>query len=174
MVPKETPVLVVDDEPEVASLLQEFLQERACRVTVAGTGGEGRHALSRTPFEIVIVDLRLPDLDGITLMREALKIDLDPPPDVVLITGNATVDSAVAAVDAGAAGYLCKPLDFDELARLVDRLRERRMLQWENARLQAEQARRIWEMETLVAIGHILNSTVATAPLLRDPPRPGR
>ena len=168
MVSKETPVLVVDDEPEVASLLQEFLEERECRVTTAGTGDQGRQALHRTPFDIVIMDLRLPDLDGITLMREALKIDLDPHPDVVLITGNATLDSAIAALDAGAAGYLCKPLDLDELVRLVDRLRERRMLRQENARLQAEQARRIWEMETLVTIGHILNSTVAAAPLLRD------
>lgn len=151
-------ILLVDDEREFASLLGEFLERQGHEVIAAHTGEEGLKILRRAPISLALLDLQLPDMDGVVLMREAQR--LGSPPDVVIITGHATLDSAVAAVEAGAAGYVLKPVDFTRLSVLIRKLLEQRHLAQDNARLQAEQRRRAQELEILLTIAQTLTSTL--------------
>jgi GAF domain-containing protein/CheY-like chemotaxis protein len=157
-------VLVIDDEPEVRSVLGEFLQLEGYAVAFAATGGEGLGRLRHEVADIVMLDLDLPDMSGMDVMRAMLAAESRP--DVVIITGNATLSSAIDAVELGAAAYVTKPLDFARIGSLVARLSERRRLVHENARLQAEQSERTAELEALVDFAGILNSTLEPTPLL--------
>lgn len=141
MTDRET-ILVVDDEREVGSLLREFLEREGFSVVVASTGEEARSALRSAPVSLALLDLLLPDIAGVDLMREALS--LESPPEVVIITGHATLDSAIAAVEAGASGYILKPVDLGRLRALIGKVLEHRRLTRENVRLyeRAERERR--------------------------------
>lgn len=140
-------ILVIDDDQDVASVLGEFLGGAGYRVAVAHTGAAGLEILRQTPVSLVLLDLVLPDMEGVGLMREVLRLDF--PPDVVIITGYATLDSAIAAVEAGAGGYVLKPLDLPGLRTLVGKLLERRHLMRENARLHEQAKRERRQLEVL-------------------------
>jgi len=108
--------LVVDDEPNSLSALAELVEGEGFATVTAGTLAEARSRLGQTPPDVVLVDLMLPDGSGLDLMAE-----LDPShrAEVILITGNATVDSAVAALRTGVLDYLTKPLDFRRLKTVL-------------------------------------------------------
>ncbi|MGE5179885.1 MAG: sigma-54-dependent transcriptional regulator [Bacteroidota bacterium] len=108
--------LVVDDEPNSLSALAELVESEGFATVTAGTLAEARGRLSQTPPDVVLVDLMLPDGSGLDLLS-----DLDPThrAEVVLITGNATVDSAVAALRTGVLDYLTKPVDFRRLKTVL-------------------------------------------------------
>jgi PAS domain S-box-containing protein len=139
-------ILVVEDDPQSAELLSELLETEVCHVMVARSGAEGRRVLRETSVCLVLLDLGLPDMNGIDLLQDAQRLEV--PPDVVIITAYATVESAIKAIEAGAAGYLLKPFDAAQLRTLVDRVIERRRLQRENATLyqQVEEKRRRLEV----------------------------
>ncbi|MBI4592939.1 MAG: GAF domain-containing protein [Candidatus Rokubacteria bacterium] len=143
-------ILLVDDDQELAAALGEFLEREGYPVTVAGTVEDGLAALRRAPVSTLLLDLRLPDGDGLVVMREAQR--LAEPPDVVIVTGHATLDSAIAAVEAGAAGYVLKPVDLPRLGRLLERLTERRRLLGENARLSEAAQRDRQRLQTLYGV----------------------
>jgi DNA-binding NtrC family response regulator len=126
-------ILLVDDEPELASVLSEFLVQQGYAVVSAHSVAAARQALAGQSFALVLLDLRLPDGSGVDLMHEARAAVASP--EVVFVTGHATIDSAIAAVQAGAAGYVLKPVDLESLGTLVDRVLERQRLMAENARL---------------------------------------
>jgi DNA-binding NtrC family response regulator len=108
--------LVVDDEPNSLSALAELVESEGFATVTAGTLGEARSRLTQTPPDVVLVDLMLPDGSGLDLFAE-----LDPThrTEVILITGNATVDSAVAALRTGVLDYLTKPVDFRRLKTVL-------------------------------------------------------
>ena len=160
------PVLVVDDEPEVRALLCELLTLEGHAVARAATGAEGLEVLRRERAGIVLLDLALPDMDGIAVMREMLCES--PQPDIIILTGHATMASAIEAVELGAAGYVLKPLDLLRIAGLIARAVERRHLVRQNTRFQRERAERTREMEQLVGLAQVLNSTLETKPLLKE------
>ncbi|MFQ5899413.1 MAG: GAF domain-containing protein [Candidatus Methylomirabilia bacterium] len=159
-------ILVVDDDREFASMLREFLEREGHAVIVAGSGQEALRALRQTPISVVLLDLLLPDIGGVELMSEAQR--LDSRPEVVIITGNATLDSAIKAVKAGAGGYIVKPVDLTRLGELIDSLLERRLLIRENARLSSEARERLKETETLLAISSTISSTLDLQEALRS------
>lgn len=132
MTDRET-ILVVDDEREVGSLLREFLEREGFSVVVASTGEEARSALRSAPVALALLDLLMPDMAGVDLMREVLSVE--SPPEVVIITGHGTLDSAIAAVEAGASGYILKPVDLRRLRALIGKVLEHRRLTRENVRL---------------------------------------
>ena len=151
-------ILIVDDEPDIASALREFLDDAGYRVQVSGSVAAARRALGGQAFAMALVDLNLPDGSGLDLMREA---GGDPAsPDFVVVTGNATLASAIAAVEAGAAGYLLKPIDFGKLTALVGRVLALRKLTADNAYLQGELTERLRESEALLAIARTLGETL--------------
>ena len=143
-------ILVVDDDRDVASTVSDYLTREGHAVTVVYTGAEGLARLRAGSIALLLVDLRLPDMDGTDVMRAAQRLDF--PPEIVIMTGYATVSSAIQAVEGGTAGYLEKPFEMPRLGAIVHRVIERRRLMRENAHLQAETASRLREMETLLSI----------------------
>jgi PAS domain S-box-containing protein len=164
MAERET-ILLVDDDRQVTRVLGEFLEAEGYAVLTAHTAQQALHTLEKTTVSLALLDLVLPDRDGVALMGEIRK--LESPPEVVIITGHATVDSAVAAVEAGAAGYILKPFDLSRLGALVGRVLERRRLLGENARLSAELAERLRETELLLVISRMISSTLDVREALR-------
>lgn len=164
MAERET-ILLVDDDRQVTRVLGEFLEAEGYAVLTAHTAQQALHTLEKTTVSLALLDLVLPDRDGVALLGEIRK--LESPPEVVIITGHATVDSAVAAVEAGAAGYILKPFDLSRLGALVGRVLERRRLLGENARLSAELAERLRETELLLVISRMISSTLDVREALR-------
>jgi len=116
-------ILVVDDEKEMRSLLSRALGEMGgFAVEVAETAAEALQKIENTTFDLVLADLRLPDMDGLQLIAEIVK--LKPNILTVLLTGHASVDSAVEAMKRGASDYVTKPVDLDELLACLRRVLE--------------------------------------------------
>ena len=130
-------VLVVDDEPGIRSFIAEVLDGEGLVVTTAADGEEGRALLDRQGFHVMITDLRMPRVDGMALVRKARAES--PEMEVIVLTGNATVATAVEAMKLGAFDYLVKPLSGpDELRIIVGRALERRRMQEERQRRQPD------------------------------------
>jgi signal transduction histidine kinase len=119
-------ILVVDDEQSVATTIKAILQLDGNDVTAVTTGAEALAQLRETEFDVVLTDLRLDDLDGIEILRETQK--LWPDTVSIMLTGYASLESAVTALRSGAYDYLIKPSDVDELRATIGRALERRRL----------------------------------------------
>ena len=158
-------ILVVDADPEAALLLSDFLEREGYSVVVAATGAEGLRRIHEERFALVLLDLELPDVDGTVLMREAGGVEA--PPEVIVVTGHATLDSAIQAVESRSAGYILKPVDLSRLGAIVARVFDRRRLTQDNARLHAELAERLGESEALAAISATVSSTLDVREALR-------
>jgi DNA-binding NtrC family response regulator len=113
-------VLIVDDEPKLGALLAQVLALDGHAVTGAGGGREALALLAREPFDVVVTDLRMPEVDGIAVLRAARA--RPDAPEVILMTAHASAESAVEAMKAGAADYVTKPFANDELRLRVRRL----------------------------------------------------
>ena len=158
-------ILVIDHDPDAALLLSDFLEREGYAVAVARTGAEGLRLIHRNTFALVLLELDLPDADGASLMREAGR--MDTPPEIIVVTGRATLDSAIQAVESRSAGYILKPIDLPRLGGIVARVFDRRRLAQDNARLQAELAERLGESEALAAISATVSSTLDVREALR-------
>jgi signal transduction histidine kinase len=119
-------ILVVDDEQSVATTIKAILQLDGNEVTAVTSGKEALDLLREQEFDVVLTDLRLDDLDGIEILRETQK--LWPDTVSIMLTGYASLESAVTALRSGAYDYLIKPSDVDELRATVGRALERRRL----------------------------------------------
>ena len=115
-------ILVVDDEPKLGKLVAEMLELEGHEVGRAGGGRSALVELSARPWDVVITDLRMPDVDGLAVLREARA--RPQPPEVVVMTAYGTAESAVEAMKQGAADYLLKPFAVEELRIRVRRLAE--------------------------------------------------
>jgi len=112
-------VLVVDDEADIRALIQEILSEEGYGVTVAANADEARSARRDSSFDLILLDIWMPDTDGITLLREwSDEGDLKCP--VVIMSGHGTVDTAVEATRLGAHDFVEKPLSLAKLLRTVE------------------------------------------------------
>jgi len=140
-------ILVVDDNPDFADNLKEILGAEGYVVTAAPSCEAARRAARGLVADLALVDLRLPDGDGIALASE-LKEGL-PDLEVILLTGHATLESAAAAVRAGAAAYLLKPYATTELLATVEQAMRQARLQGEKREL----ALRAQVAEKLAAVG---------------------
>jgi DNA-binding response OmpR family regulator len=111
------PILIVDDEVDLVSTYERLLRRKGYRIVSAGSCREGLLVLEREPLALVVTDLRLPDGDGLDIVRAARRTPT-PTPSLV-VTGFASEASRVAALAAGAAGYLAKPFAASNLVSLV-------------------------------------------------------
>jgi len=112
-------VLIVDDEIDLVSSLQTYLSEKGYR-TMACTSAKGAiEALKKYAFDLLLIDLQLPDIKGIDVLKSALQTD--PHLIGIMITGWGTIESAVDAMKTGAFDYLLKPLKFEMLPPILDR-----------------------------------------------------
>jgi len=117
-------ILIADDEPKLGRLLAEALEADGHAVARAGGGREALAQLAGGGVDVVVTDLRMPDVDGLAVLRAARA--RPEPPDVVLMTAHASAESAVEAMKAGAADYVTKPFAMDELRLRVRRLAAQR------------------------------------------------
>jgi DNA-binding NtrC family response regulator len=140
-------VLVVDDERRQCDILQMILEAEGYETTAAGNGRHALQVAERGGFDVVLTDLKMPDLNGIELLSEILK--LQAPPLVILMTAHGTIDSAVDAMRKGAFDYLTKPLEKDELLLVLRRAMERTHLVREN-RMLREQLRDRFRLDNIV------------------------
>ncbi len=109
--------LVVEDEPKMARLLRRGLSERGDVVEVSRTGGEGVDRATRTPFDVVVLDVMLPDMDGFEVCTRLRARGVWVP--ILMLTARTALKDRVRGLDAGADDYLAKPFAFEELlARL--------------------------------------------------------
>ena len=132
-------LLVVDDEPEFRELLIRRFTQVGWRVQGAETGEDALDLLSRREFDVAVLDMMLPGMTGLDLLA---KIKAGPTDcEVVMLTGQATVETAVAAMKAGAYDYVVKPFPLQELETLIEKANERRKLAKENRQLKAVIAR---------------------------------
>jgi EAL domain-containing protein (putative c-di-GMP-specific phosphodiesterase class I) len=117
----ETPirVLLVDDEQAIARGLGRLLQAAGFAVTTANDGLEAVRSIETSAFDVIVSDIRMPNMDGLTLLRAIRALDLDVP--VVFMTGSPSLETAVQALEQGAFRYLMKPIDTQELVRVISR-----------------------------------------------------
>ncbi len=160
-------ILVVDDEAAQRTVLGGFLRKRGFEVAQAGTVEDALNELSARTIDLVLTDLRMPGASGIDLLEGARRINPEVP--VVVMTAFGTVASAVDAMKRGAADYLTKPIDLDELDVLIARTLERRALVAENRELkrQLESRHRLAGLETSNARMAEAINTAARAALSR-------
>jgi DNA-binding response OmpR family regulator len=119
-------LLVVEDEGGIASALRQGLSESGYAVDVARDGEQGRdHALAAT-YDVILLDILLPKLDGLSLLRDLRKRGMTTP--ILLLTARDAVDDRVAGLDAGADDYLVKPFSFSELLARIRALLRRPVL----------------------------------------------
>src|SRR6202163_363210 len=119
-------VLVVDDEPMMSDSLRQHLVDEGYAVDTAASGAEAIDLFDTGGHHLVICDLQLPDMDGLTLLRHMK--DARPTTEVIVVTGYGSVERAVEATKAGAFYFVEKPFDFEELEPLVQKALERREL----------------------------------------------
>jgi len=110
-------LLVVDDEPKICDLFQAIFKSDEYEVETRRNGNEALRNLRNTPYDLVITDIKMPGMDGFELVRRIKELDHGLP--VIIITGYATVDTAVRALREGADDYLTKPFSIAEVRRVV-------------------------------------------------------
>ncbi|MEF2145263.1 MAG: response regulator [Desulfovibrionaceae bacterium] len=116
---RKVSVLVVDDEPEFLALFSKRLARRNVDVTTAQSGEEALRLVSGRFFDVMVLDVRMPGLDGISTLRELRKVNTET--EVILLTGHADAESAYTGMQLGAFDYMIKPVAFDELfAKIQD------------------------------------------------------
>jgi DNA-binding NtrC family response regulator len=138
---------VVDDERRQRDILQMILEAEGYETTAASNGRQALQAATSEPFDVVLTDLKMPDMNGIELLSELPKQPGGP--CVILMTAHGTIDSAVDAMRKGAFDYLTKPLEKDELLLCVRRAMERSRLVREN-RMLSEQLRDRFRLDNIV------------------------
>lgn len=120
VVMSRTHILIIDDEADVCSFFRRLLTKKGYEVTTATNGPDTMRALAETSFNVAMVDLKMPDTDGLTLLQKIK--ELQPACEVIIMTGYSTVKTAVAAMQQGAYEYLEKPFDdIGEIEALVSR-----------------------------------------------------
>lgn len=162
-------ILVIDDDPRLCAIVGDVLQHRGHRVRTAYRGQEALEHLGQRPVDLAIVDFRLPDVSGVDLL-ESIKAT-SPETVVILISGQASLSSALQAINREASAYLVKPLDIEQLIGTVDRalakqgairaLRENeRLYQDQRSALETLKAsqERLVEAERLQAVGALASS----------------
>jgi DNA-binding NtrC family response regulator len=144
-------VLLIDDDEGIRRLLVRELARGGLEVDAAASGEEGLARLDRGGADVVVCDVRMPDLDGLEVLRR-IKERAPDTTEVVMLTGHGTIDSAIEAVRAGAYHYLTKPVKVAELAAVIRNAAERAALRRDNVLLRREVGRRA-PRETTAVLG---------------------
>lgn len=128
-------ILIVEDDRFFRDMFADLLNGQGYVVECASSGEEGLKMLSRRPFDLVITDLVMPDIDGMEILARAK--ESDPSIDVIMVTGNANMESAIFALKHGARDYIVKPINPDEFLHSVGQCLEQRRILDENEELKS-------------------------------------
>ncbi len=145
MVPATAKVLVVDDEESIRSVLRQALTDAGHHVVAAETGQKALDVLSRSDIEVMLLDIRMPGLSGLDVLREVAV--RSPATCVIMVTAMADVSTAVEAMKQGAYDYVAKPFDLDDVIIAVQRATERRTLMLLDQQHKRELEERLGEQE---------------------------
>jgi DNA-binding NtrC family response regulator len=129
-------ILVAEDEKTQRDLLEGFLKREGFSVDAAANGREALQKLQENLFDIVVIDYKMPEMDGLQTLKEIRRRYMDLP--VVMMTAFGTVETAVASMKEGALDYLTKPIDLEELLIILQKVIERSSLIRENRELKAK------------------------------------
>lgn len=143
-------LLVVDDEKNLRLVVQKELSRQGHEVETASDGEEAWEALECRDFDVLLCDINMPRLDGIGLLRR-VREKSPTPPEFIMLTGQATVETAIEAMKLGAYDYLTKPYRLNELAALVTQADEKQQLKIDNQRLRAQIERTHKNLPEIVA-----------------------
>lgn len=158
-------ILIIDDDEIVRRSCEKVLSLEGYLTVTAGSGREGLKLLSKKSFDLVLTDLRMPDMDGMEVLKRVK--EGWPDIEVIVITGYGTVKSAIEAIRYGAYDYVEKPFSPEELLNVVRRSLERRNLILENTRLKQE-VQALYRVENIVgtskAIQRVFNLIATVAP----------
>ena len=132
-------VLLAEDEANLAQILGNFLSGQGHHVTTCGDGRAATESLRTEAFDVALLDIVMPDLDGLEVLRK-LRDEADRP-EVIIITGNGTIETAISAMKLGAYDYISKPYRMAEIDLLVRRAAEKRKLVRQNVLLETRLAR---------------------------------
>jgi two-component system response regulator AtoC len=137
---KKIKLLIADDEKNISLILQKELARRNYEVSVANDGRSAVEFAQKVDYDVIVMDMTMPQMDGIQALK-AIK-QAQPSPEIIMLTGNATLETAIEAMKAGAYDYLTKPCKIEELDVLIRKACERRDLQKENLYMQTRLSRK--------------------------------
>ena len=135
-------ILIIDDDPNLRKTLVDILRLRGFEPIVAGNGSEGLALMREKPFNLALIDLGLPDISGIEVLKK-IKADW-PATEIIILTGKATMDSAIEAANRGAFSYLVKPYEIEQLMLNILRAMEKQRAE-NSLRKSEERFRKIFE-----------------------------
>ena len=131
-------VLVVDDETDIRTTLQAILTDEGYAVATAATAGEALELVRDATYDAVLLDIWLPDRDGLEALQDIRKADLGNGPEVIIISGHGSIEAAVRATKLGAFDFLEKPLSLERILIVVKNAMESRRLRVENQEFQRQ------------------------------------
>ncbi len=141
-------VLVVEDNQAMREMLSEELEDAGYIVAAAANGRDALECLRQQPADVVVTDLRMPQVDGFDLIRDIMAGH--SPPHIIMITAFGTIESAIKAVKLGAYDYITKPFEIEQLLLVVNKALGERSLRKQVARLQAEVERQ-YQFDNIIA-----------------------
>lgn len=144
-------ILIVDDEQDITSVLSDVLSDKGYSTTMAHNGRQALETFNADPFDLVITDLKMPEMDGLELLSKLRQ--QNPEAVVIMMTGYATVETAVEALKTGAYDYILKPFKVSELLQVVDRAFDKIRLFAENLQLK--------EQITLLKLSEAVSSSLS-------------
>jgi len=115
---KGSKILLVDDEVVFTTNMSKLLTNRGYKVTAANSGDAAIQALEKENFDVVVLDLKMPGMDGLTTLKEIKKLGLFP--ETLILTGHGSIDTALEAIKLGAYDYLTKPCEIDDLMGKIE------------------------------------------------------
>ena len=147
-------VLIVDDEPEVVEYLCETFADTGYRIHSETDPQKALLSIAGEPYDLVITDLQMPGISGLDIIQMVRKTERDT--EVIVITGYASIDSAIESIHYGVYDYLQKPFSVDQIFATVNRALEKQQMRRENLRLQRENQRMLSDITLLNEISGIL------------------
>ena len=159
-------ILIIDDDPGLRKTLSDILQLKGFEVFAAASGTEGLDFLAARPINVVLIDLGLPDMSGIEVLRR-VKADFSLT-EAIILTGNATLDSAIAATNQGAFSYLRKPYGIEKLLLKINDAVKKQQTREEMARHNTEVKRANAELRALNEIAFAINQPIDVKKFFSD------
>jgi len=153
-------ILVIDDEPAQVQALVGFLKKKGFEIEKAGSGLTGIKIIEKQAVDLVLTDFKMPDIDGLEVLKRAKAVN--PEIDVIMMTAFGSVESVIQAMQAGAAEYLTKPVDLDQLELVINKALEHKLLVSEN-RIMREQLTEKFRFEQIISASEVMEETLNIA-----------
>lgn len=158
-------ILLIDDSPDILMNLSEFLMEKGWEVDTASEGIAGISKIEKKQYDLVITDLKMPDVDGMEILKYLR--ENSPESICIILTGYGTIKNAVEAIKLGAFDYLTKPVKLDEIFISIERALEHRDLKRENLNLKS-QLKKKYKFENIIGDSEAIQKVFETIEKVAD------